>query len=124
MMAKIEHKKMEFLYKFILGFVLWLGMWNWVKLSEVFFPFIKSVYFLKFIIFEDKRSLVDIDQLANISFRFFVKWAQLFLFISQAVDTFLRFYSSLWKDKAYTRDNEIMERNIIGLKPPFTGGKL
>ena len=71
---------MEFSYKFILRFVLWLGMWNWVKLSEVFIFLLSKVcvFFLKFIIFEDERSLVDIDQLPNISFRFFIKWAQLF----------------------------------------------
>ena len=39
----------------------------------------KSVYFFEVHNFEDKRSLVDIDQLPNISFRFFIKWAQLFL---------------------------------------------
>ena len=40
----------------------------------------KSVYFLKFIIFEGKRSLVEIDQLPNISFQFFIEWAQFFSF--------------------------------------------
>ena len=37
-------------------------------------------FFLKFIIFEDKRSLVEIDQLPNISFQFFLSSGPSFSF--------------------------------------------
>ena len=40
----------------------------------------KSVYFLKFVIFEGKRSLVEIDQLPNISFQFFYQVGPVFSF--------------------------------------------
>ena len=46
----------------------------------------KSVYFFEIHNFEDKRSLVDIDQLPNISFQFFIKWTQFFLFIGPESD--------------------------------------
>ena len=38
------------------------------------------MYFFEIHNFEDKRSLVEIDQLPNISFQFFIKWAQFFSF--------------------------------------------
>ena len=38
------------------------------------------MYFLKFIIFEGKRSLVEIDQLPNISFQFFYQVGPVFSF--------------------------------------------
>ena len=79
LMAKIEHKKWSFHISSFWG--LYYDQGCEIELSRVRYllPFIKSVcFFLKFIIFEDERSLVDIDQLPNISFRFFIKWAQLF----------------------------------------------
>ena len=46
----------------------------------------KSVYFFEVHNFEDKRSLVDIDQLPNMSFQFFIEWTQFFLFIGPESD--------------------------------------
>ena len=88
----IFFKKMEF--------SIWVHFWgldyyqgckielSWVK-EVVFFFFYKkwkSVYFFEIHNFEDKRSLVDIDQLPNISFQFFIKWTQFFLFIGPESD--------------------------------------
>ena len=47
----------------------------------------KSVYFFEIHNFEDERSLVDIDQLPNVSSQFFfIRWTQLFLFIGPEFD--------------------------------------
>ena len=44
------------------------------------------MYFFEVHNFEDKRSLVDIDQLPNMSFQFFIEWTQFFLFIGPESD--------------------------------------
>ena len=69
------------LHQTVVGMFLIIKIMNFKEI-HAFSLFMKSVcFFFKFIIFEDERSLVDIDQLPNISFRFFIKWAQLFFFI-------------------------------------------
>ena len=59
---------MEFSYRFILEFVLWIWMW----LNVV----------------EDKRSLADIDQLPNISFRFFYQVGPAFIYRTRVQSLF------------------------------------
>ena len=71
--------KTKYIWVYDYSFCCWDACRN-IQVQE------KSVYFFEVHNFEDKRSLVDIDQLPNMSFQFFIEWTQFFLFIGPESD--------------------------------------